>query len=146
MVQKLKLTRDQLREFLRDHESIKQFESLFQQTNLSSETIDVINSRLLELENPPGISISVDHQASTDAYWIEATVTGLTVTLPKCDPEILGRTWAITLSAVGDVAIVTTLGDTFKTPDSATETTAILNRRGSTVVLRCSSVNNWVFA
>lgn len=125
---------------------IRAFENLFRQSLISDEEIQALDIRIGDLENPHGLIVTTNHQLTTDDYWIVASVTGLTVTLPKCEPEILGREWAVTLGAAGDVTIVTSSGDTFATPADPAETTAILNRRGSTVSLRCTSVNTWSFA
>jgi hypothetical protein len=146
MAQRLNLTRDHLAKFLGTHEEIRQFEKLFSQTNDSAETIATLDARVDLLENPPGITIVADHQADTDAYWIVAGVTGLTVTLPKCSAELLGKVWDVTLAAVGDVTIKTSVGDTVPTPANPVETTVILNRRGSTVAMRCVSATTWSFA
>ena len=146
MSHNLKLSRAQLAEFLRDHDQIKQFEELFSQTNSTADTVELLVDQVALLENPPGIAIAVNHQADTDAYWIVATVTGLTVTLPKCTSAILGRTWDVTLAAVGDVTIETFAGDTVATPANPAETTIVLDRRGSTVSMRCISTSAWSFA
>jgi hypothetical protein len=146
MAQRLNLTRDQLAKFLGTHEEIRQFERLFGQSNDNAETIETLDARVDLLENPPGITIVANHQADTDAYWIVAEVTGLTVTLPKCSAELLGKTWDVSLAAVGDVTIETAAGDTVPTPANPVETTVILNRRGSTVAMRCVSLTTWSFA
>lgn len=144
--QKLNLTRDQLATFLRSHEQIRQFEQLFRATNSNATTIEVIGERLDALENPPGVIVSDDYQATTDAYWIVMSATGKTVTLPKGVASIIGRVWSITLAAAGSVTIETSPGDTVPTPADPAETTIILDRRGSTVAMRCTSETTWGFA
>jgi hypothetical protein len=142
----INLTRKQLAEFLPDPKTIKQFENLFVQTNSTSSTVEILVPDVSELKNPPGTEVNNDYQATTDAYWIVMTATGKTVTLPKCSNEIIGRVWSITLAATGDVTISTFAGDTVPTPATPAETSVILNRRGSTVAMRCTSSNTWGFA
>jgi len=144
--QKLNLTRDQLATFLKNHEQVKQFERLFGQANESADSIATLDARISALENPAGILIMADHQCDTEAYWIVAGASGLTVTLPKCAADIVGRTWDITLGVAGDVTIETAAGDSVPTPSDPAETTIILNRRGSTVAMRCTSASTWSFA
>lgn len=143
---RLHLNRDKLAQFLKSHEQIRQFEELFSTTNDHDDEITIINGRLGDLENPPGTTILVDHQADTEAYWLIAGATGKTITLPKCVGDIVGRTWYITLGVTGDVTIETFAGDSIPTPSNPAETTVILNRRGSTVAFRCVSTAEWVFA
>jgi hypothetical protein len=142
----LNLTRKQLAEFLPDPKTIKQFENLFGQANSTASEVEILVPDVSDLKNPPGISVADDHQADTNAYWIVMAATGKTVTLPKCSSEIIGRVWSITLGVVGDVTIETFTGDTVPTPATAAETSVVLNRRGSTVAMRCTSSNTWGFA
>jgi hypothetical protein len=146
------LSRQELAKFLPDHRSIIHFENLQKDTDsleiriTTAETnITDLQNRVADLENPGVILVAVNYQMTVDFPAVVATVTGLTVTLPKASAAILGRIWTTTLAAVGQVTIVTTLGDTFPTPATDVETTVILNRRGSTVDLRCTSANTWSF-
>jgi hypothetical protein len=146
------LTRQEYGKFLPDHRSIKHFENLQKDTEsleiriTTAETnITDLQNRVGDLENPGVILIAANYQMTVDFPAVVATVTGLTVTLPKASAAILGRVWTTTLAAVGQVTIVTTAGDTFPTPATDVETTVILNRRGSTVDLRCTSANTWSF-
>lgn len=135
-------TRKELAEFLPNQRLIKAFEKLF---DLIPTDLLNITDRLALLENPPGVEVVANYQATTDYYWIVATVPGLTITLPKASDDIKGRVWTVTLAAVGNVTVNLFAGDVIKTPDSATETSVYFDRRGSTVDFRCISATEWSF-
>ena len=137
------LTRSELAKFLPDQRAIRAFEKLF---DLVPDEFLLITERLDTLENPPTEIVVEDTTLSTDFYIVVVSADGLTLTLPKCSEEIKGREWAISLFVTGSVNIVTQEGDSFPTPDVSEETTLILNRRGSTIGLRCVSDNEWSFA
>lgn len=137
-----KLTRDELAKFLPNQRAIRAFEQLFDIVPSNFVTID---GRLVILENPPTIDVDIDTTLSTEFYAIVVSTDGLTLTLPKCSDDIKGRIWTISLFVVGSVEILTQGGDSFPTPDVLEETSIILNRRGSTIDLRCVSANQWSF-
>ena len=146
------LTRTDLQKFLPDQRSVKAFEQLFDLipseftridgdvTNVSNE-ITIIQQEL----NSAVVSVAADYQMVGDFPNVVVTVTGLTLTLPKCSTDFIGRRWSVHLPISGTVSIVTTSGDTIPTPDNASETTIVLNRRGSTVDFLCNSTTTWSF-
>lgn len=136
------LTRNELAEFLPSQRAIRAFEKLFDLVP------DEFNGRLEVLENPPTLFVDDDDDGivlSTDFYAIVVIADGLTLTLPKCSEDIKGRIWTISLFIIGSVEIITQGGDSFPIPDEPEETSIILNRRGSTIDLRCVSDDQWSF-
>ena len=138
----LPLNRNDLAKFLPDLRSIKAFEELF---NLVPFEFNNLDDRVTELENPNTIEVGVDFQMGVDNYNIVVKADGLTLTLPKCATAIIGRQWTVHLAVAGTVTIVTNTTDTIPTTATATETTIILNRRGSTVDFLCNSDSTWSF-
>tara|TARA_R110000744_G_C19371646_1_gene562801 strand:- start:32081 stop:32512 length:432 start_codon:yes stop_codon:yes gene_type:complete len=136
------LTRNELAKFLPDQRSIRAFEKLF---DLIPNEFILIDGRLVILENPPTTNVDTDVTLSTDYYAIIVAADGLVLTLPKCSEGIKGRIWTISLFIIGSVEILTQDGDSFPTLDESEETSIILNRRGSTIDLRCVSTNQWSF-
>ncbi len=136
------ITREELAKFLPNQRAIRAFEKLF---DLVPSSFLLIEGRLVILENPPTTEVDMDTTLSADFYAVIVTADGLTLTLPKCSEDIKGRIWTISLFVAGAVEILTQGGDSFPTPDVLEETSLILNRRGSTIDLRCVSNNQWSF-
>lgn len=136
-------TRKELaRVFGNDQRIVRAFEKVF---DLIPSDFIVIEERLEILENPPVLFVSTDVEITTDAYAIIVEADALILTLPKCSEDIEGRIWTFTLDIVGSVTIDTQGVDSFTTPDNPAETSLILNRRGTTIGLRCISNTKWSF-
>lgn len=151
------LTREELKEFLPSQRSVRAFEQLFSFIPSESEDfraeidainaeLEVINAEIDDRDVTKLVLVITNHIMDANAYTIVVGAAGLTLTLPKCSYEFLGRTWIVIMPIEGNVAIVTQGGDFFSTPSNPTETTVVLNRRGSTIEMLCTSDATWGFS
>lgn len=151
------LTREELSEFLHNPRTLRVFEQLFSyipredeyfrgEIDAIKEEIDVIKAGILDLDITKLVFVITNHIMDTNAYTVVVGATGLTLTLPKCSSNLLGRTWVVVFPIAGTVIITTQGGDIFPTPDSPIETTVELNRRGSTIEMICASDTTWGFS
>lgn len=86
-------------------------------------------------------SITGSGELSTTSYTNLVNTSGVTLTLPKANAVLTGRTWTIIMGVNGYCDISTQGGDTFTIP--TTDTTMRLTNKGSSVSLRCLSTNSW---
>lgn len=102
-----------------------------------------LSARVIALENPGVIFVVDDYQATPEFYGVVMMADAKTVTLPKAGLDIVGRVWSITLGVAGSLTIATDAGDSFPAPTSETETSALIQTRGSTASFRCTSPDTW---
>ncbi len=71
------------------------------------------------------------------------TATGQTITLPAASTEYAGLVWHITFYTDGVLTISAAGADTIMTPDGS-DTSILVNVRGTTISLMCNSATTWV--
>lgn len=136
-------TRQQLAKFIEDPRTIKAFEELQTNTSDLQTQITDLDVRVADLENPGTIAVTSNYQMTDVGKAIYITVAGVIVTLPPATAERIGVTWSITFAITGTATLVSTAGDSFPTPDSATETTVVFDTRGTTLDFRCVDLHKW---
>lgn len=68
---------------------------------------------------------------------------GLTITLPPASLDIVGNDWTIIFGTTGTCTIVCSGSDSFPAVTSATETSATIVSRGTSLTFRCTSATTW---
>lgn len=90
------------------------------------------------------VSTATGDTTLTDSMMtVLVTVSGATITLPTASTARTGRAWNVIFGTTGTCTVTTQGGDSFPAPTSATETSVILNQRGQSVIMRCTSATTW---
>ncbi len=73
-----------------------------------------------------------------------ATASGITLTLPVCDMNTIGRVWVVNQSVDGTVLVQRNGTDVIITPNSTIDTDVLLDTKGTSVAFKCISTSQWI--
>ena len=104
----------------------------------------VLNEINTEYIRTHTVTTSSTSLSLTDAHGTVVIDTdGQTVTLPAASTARIGMEWTIIFATTGTCTINCAGSDTFPAVTSATETSAVINARGDSLIFKCTSSSTW---
>lgn len=96
-------------------------------------------------EHPDFAQVSSGVGSSTTldvgTHVVSVTTSGLTITLPPAENDLVGMDWVVHLAVAGNVTIAPSAGDSIVLP--TTDTTVMIVNKGDSLTFRCLNATTW---